>query len=94
MNGDTKQILHLLKVCSFVWEEAKPWMSTVGLYKGGKQDSVCIRRGEKVKQGERHGRDSNDLGTALCDSVAKDWSAAELRLQILLAARLLNDGTN
>lgn len=48
------------------------------------------RKGEKVRQGERHGRDNNDLGTAWCDSVAEDLSAA--KLQILLAARLLHDG--
>lgn len=42
MNGDTKQIRHLLKVCLFVWEEAKPWISTVGLYKGEKQSGRIL----------------------------------------------------
>lgn len=48
--------------------------------------------GEKVRQGQRRGKESGDLGTALCDSLTKNWRAAEL--QILLAARLLNDGAN
>lgn len=66
MNGDTKQILHLLKVCLFVWEEAKPWISTEGLYKGGK-DSGCLRKSRgKGMTVEETWQESN-LGKALCD---------------------------
>lgn len=42
MNEDTQQIFHLLKVYSYVWEEAKPWVSTVGLYKGNSKAKVCL----------------------------------------------------
>ena len=79
MNGDTKQILYLLKVCSFVWEEAKPGIANRSLQRRETVGQMLCILGEGTRQGrERQGRDSNDLGTALCDRVAKDLSAVEL----------------
>lgn len=66
MNGDTKQILHLLKVCSSVWEEeAKPWILTAGK-EGNSQAEFSLHtvREGKVTQGGRHGRVSLDLGNS------------------------------
>lgn len=66
MNGDTKQILHLLKVCSSVWEEeAKPWILTAGK-EGNSQAEFSLHtvREGKVMQGGRHGRVSLDLGNS------------------------------
>lgn len=71
MNGDTKQILHPLKVCSSVWEaDAKPWILTAGK-EGNSQTEFCLHtvREGKVTQGERHGRVSLDLGNSSNSSV-------------------------